>query len=49
MNLMVVAAYLRKLTENTRITKYLGQHHPEIQVEFQKLVEAKNLMESQQH
>jgi len=42
-SLTVVVAYLKRLTENTRVSRYLGQHHLEIHAEFQKLVEARNL------
>lgn len=42
-SLTVVAAYLKKLVDNTRVSRYLGQHHPEIHAEFQRLVEARNL------
>jgi len=42
-SLTVVVAYLKKLVENSRVARYLGQHHPEIHAEFQKLVEARNL------
>jgi hypothetical protein len=43
LNLVIVVGYLRKLLGNARIVRYLSQNHPEILVEFQKLVEAKNL------
>lgn len=43
LNLVIVAAYLRKLLENGRVARYLGQHHPEINTEFQKLVESRSL------
>jgi hypothetical protein len=47
LHLVVVIAYLRKLMENARVSRYLAQRFPEIQTEFQKLVEAKNLMDGQ--
>ena len=42
LNLMVVVAYLKKLLDNAQVSRHLGKHHPEILVEFQKLVEARN-------
>jgi hypothetical protein len=45
LNLVIVAAYLRKLLENTRVTRYLAQNHAEIHTEFQKLVESRSLAE----
>jgi RepB plasmid partitioning protein/ParB-like nuclease domain len=48
LNLVIVVGYLRKIMDNTRVVRYLSQHHPEIQVEFQKLVEARNLMDGVQ-
>lgn len=43
LNLVLVVGFLRKLMENSRVSRYLAQHHPEIQVEFQKLCESRNL------
>src|SRR5207244_697276 len=43
LNLILVVGYLRKLTENTRIVRFLSQRHAEILCEFQKLVESRNL------
>jgi len=43
LNLVLVAGYLRKLLDNTRVVRYLAQHHAEILAEFQKIVEARNL------
>src|SRR5262245_876025 len=43
LNLVLVAGYLRKLLENTRVARHLFQHHPEILAEFQRLAEARNL------
>ena len=45
LHLVLVVGYLRKLLENARVLRYLGQHYPEIQVEFQKLVESRGLTE----
>jgi len=47
LNLVLVVGYLRKLLENARIGRYFSQHHPEILVEFQKLVESRSLADSQ--
>lgn len=46
MNLVLIVAYLRKLLENARVTRYFSQHHAETLVEFQKLVESRSLAES---
>jgi hypothetical protein len=43
LNLVLVVGYLRKLTENTRIVRFLSQRHAEILCEFQKLVESRSL------
>jgi len=43
LHLVLVVGYLGKLLENARVLRYLGQHYPEIQVEFQKLVESRGL------
>ena len=43
LHLVLVVGYLRKLLDNARIVRFLSQHHREILVEFQKLVEAKKL------
>ncbi|MDB5306091.1 MAG: hypothetical protein JWO38_293 [Gemmataceae bacterium] len=43
LHLVVVVSYLKRLLENTRVSRYLTQRYPEIQAEFQKLVEAKHL------
>lgn len=45
LNLVLVVGYLRKVMDNARVVRYLSQHHPEILVEFQKLVETRNLNE----
>jgi ParB/RepB/Spo0J family partition protein len=45
LHLVLVVGFLRKLTENTRVVKYLTQNYAEIQTEFQKLVETKSLAE----
>jgi hypothetical protein len=43
LNLVLVVGYMRKLLDNPRVARHLSNHHPEILVEFQKLVEARNL------
>ena len=43
LNLVLVVGYLRKLMDNARVVRHLSQHHPEILVEFQKLIESRNL------
>jgi hypothetical protein len=48
LNLVLVVGYLRKLLENTRIVRYLSNHHCEILTEFQKLIEARNLADGTQ-
>src|SRR5262249_13842421 len=45
LKLVLVVTFLRKLLENARVSRYLSQHHPELLAEFQKLVEARNLMD----
>ncbi len=45
LNLVLVVGYLRKLTDNTRVLRYLSQRYPEILAEFQKLVESRTLTE----
>src|SRR5262249_24304987 len=37
LHLVLVVGYLGKLQDNGRVQRYLGQHYPEIQAEFQKL------------
>lgn len=43
LHLVLAVAYLRKLVENTGVVRYLSQHHADIVVEFQKLVDAPDL------
>jgi hypothetical protein len=45
LNLVLVVGYLKKLLDNARVVRYLSQAHPEILLEFQKLVETRNLSE----
>ena len=40
--LVLVSAYLRKVLDNTRVARYLTQHHPEVAAEFRKIAEARN-------
>jgi hypothetical protein len=44
--LTVVTGYLKRVTENPRVAKYLAQRHPELQAEFQKLVDSRSLADS---
>lgn len=46
LKLVVITAYLRKLMENSRIDRFLTLRYPEIRTEFQKIVDAKQLMDS---
>ena len=48
LNLVLVVGYLRKLTDNPRVLRYLAQHQPEIKGEFQKLAEMRSLMDGAQ-
>jgi hypothetical protein len=48
LNLTIVVAYLTKLLDNARVARHLSNHHPEILVEFQKLVAARNLVDEAQ-
>jgi hypothetical protein len=43
LNTVIVGGYLRKLLDNARVIRFLGQHYPEIATELQKVAEAKNL------
>ena len=43
LHLVVVVGYLRKVPDNARVLRHLGQHHPEILAEFRKLVETRGL------
>jgi hypothetical protein len=45
LNLVLGVGYLRKLTDNARVVRYLSQRYPEILGEFQKLVESRTLTE----
>lgn len=46
LNLVLLVGYLKKLTENSRISRYLSQHCPEIHAEFQKLVQNRSLADN---
>lgn len=48
LNLVLVVGYLRKLSENPRIARHLVSRHPEINTEFQRLVETRNLGDGSQ-
>lgn len=43
LNMVIVGGYLRKLLDNARVTRFLGQHYPEIAAELQKAATSKNL------
>jgi hypothetical protein len=43
LQLVPVGGYLRKLLDNPRVLRYLSQRYPEIQAEFQKLADSRNL------
>lgn len=43
LNMVIVGGYLRKLLDNSRVTRFLGQHYPEIAAELQKVAESKSL------
>jgi hypothetical protein len=43
LNLVVARGYVSKLFENTRVTRYLGQHHPDIFRELQTMIENSSL------
>ena len=46
LNLVVVAAYIKKLLENARVVKFLANNHAEYLTEFQSLVESKYLKDT---
>jgi hypothetical protein len=48
LHLVIVVGYLRKLLDNARVVRHLGQHHPEILAEFRKLVETRGLADGPQ-
>jgi len=43
LNLVLARSYISKLFENSRITRYLGQHHPDIFRELQTITESESL------
>lgn len=43
LNLVVARSYVLKLFENSRVTRYLGQHHPDIFRELQTMTESSSL------
>jgi hypothetical protein len=40
LDLVLAKGYLNKLLGNTRIVRYLAQHHPELLTELQRIAEA---------
>jgi hypothetical protein len=45
LNFVIVGGYLRKLLDNSRVVRFLGQHYPEIAAELKKVAESKSLNE----
>ncbi len=45
LHLVVVVRYLKRLSDNARVSRYLAQRYPELHAEFQKLLEAKQLVD----
>jgi len=45
LNLVVVTGYLKRLLDNSRVVRFLSQHYRELLLEFQKIVDAKQLGE----
>jgi ParB-like chromosome segregation protein Spo0J len=43
LNLQVARAYLKTLLQNTRVARYLGQKHPELAAQLQRVVEVNSL------
>jgi hypothetical protein len=43
LNLVLARGYVSKLFENARVTRYLGQHHPDIFRELQAMTESSSL------
>jgi hypothetical protein len=46
LNLVPAVGYLRRLLTNGRVAKYLQARHPDIMVEFRKIVEEPDLQAS---
>lgn len=46
LDLTVVLSYLKKLLENSRVSRYLSTNYPEIFIEFQNLVKTRTLVEA---
>ncbi|MDB5335983.1 MAG: Chromosome partitioning protein ParB [Planctomycetaceae bacterium] len=45
LNLVVVIGYLKRLLDNSRISRFLTHHHQELLTEFQKIVESRMLLD----
>jgi hypothetical protein len=43
LNLQLARSYLKTLLQNTRVAKYLGQKHPELVTQLQRVVEVTSL------
>jgi hypothetical protein len=46
LHLVAVVGYLNRIIDNARASRYLTQRRPEIQAEFQKLVESRLLTDA---
>jgi hypothetical protein len=46
LNLVLASGYFSSLMGNTRVSRYLERHHPEILAEFKVIVAATSLEES---
>lgn len=46
LNLVVAIGYLRNLLNNARVVRFLSQHHHEVMLEFQKIIESRVLSDS---
>lgn len=45
LNLVIVVGYLKRILDNSRVARFLHQHHGELLAEFQKIVESKMLLD----
>ncbi|WP_437191589.1 plasmid partitioning protein RepB C-terminal domain-containing protein [Planctomicrobium sp. SH527] len=44
-SLVVLSGYLKRLFDNSRVSKFLHQRHPEVAVELQKIMESKKMLD----
>lgn len=49
LNFTVAKGYIAKLMDNAKVIKYLGQNHPEIFDEFQKIADLKTIIQQENH